>query len=101
MSPAEILDYKRPRKPLTPVASVLGDSARFGLLAFMGTVSMLFIGFTSAYILRRASPDWRPLAPPSLLFVNTAILLASSLTLEGARRRLRGWELRAVGRLIT
>jgi cytochrome c oxidase subunit 3 len=56
---------------------------------------MLFIGFTSAYILRRASGDWRPLAAPPLLWVNTAALLLSSLTLERARRALRGWELPA------
>jgi cytochrome c oxidase subunit 3 len=70
-------------------AGILGDPERFGLLAFMGTVTMLFIGFTSAYILRRASADWRPLAAPALLWPNTAALLASSLTLERARRRLR------------
>ena len=72
---------------------IIGDPARFGLLAFMGTVSMLFIGFTSAYILRRASADWLPLAAPPVLWLNTAILAASSLTLETARRRLRGWDL--------
>ncbi len=41
--------------------SLIGDPARFGLWLFLGTVSMLFIGFTSAYILRRASADWQPL----------------------------------------
>jgi cytochrome c oxidase subunit 3 len=54
---------------------------------------MLFIGFTSAYILRRASADWRPLEAPGVLWVNTAVLVLSSLTLERARRRLRGWDL--------
>lgn len=73
---------------------LFGDTRRFGLLAFMGTVSMLFVGFTSAYIVRRASADWRPLAAPPLLFVNTAVLLASSATLEVARRRFLGWDLR-------
>ena len=42
----------------------LGDPDRFGLWAFLGTVAMLFIGFTSAYILRRASADWQPLTAP-------------------------------------
>jgi cytochrome c oxidase subunit III len=75
---------------------LFGDPSRFGLLAFLGTVSMLFIGFTSAFILRRASPDWRPIEAPSILGVNTAALLASSACLEAARRSLRGWNLRAV-----
>ena len=72
---------------------ILGDPARFGMLAFLGTVSMLFIGFTSAYILREASADWRPLAAPPILWVNTLLLACSSASLEAARRGLRGWNL--------
>jgi cytochrome c oxidase subunit 3 len=65
------------------------DSTKLGLWLFLGTVSMLFIGFTSAYLVRRASADWMPLRPPVLLWVNTAALALSSLTLEGARRHMR------------
>lgn len=74
-------------------SGLLGDTRLVGLLAFLGTVTMLFIGFTSAYILRRTSPDWAPLEAPHLLWVNTVLLLASSLTLEFARRALRAWDL--------
>jgi len=77
-------------------AGILGDPDRFGLLAFMGTVTMLFIGFTSAYILRRASADWRPLSAPAVLWPNTAVLLASSVMLERARRRLRECDMAAL-----
>jgi cytochrome c oxidase subunit 3 len=76
---------------------ILADPARLGLWLFLGTVTMLFVGFTSAYIARRASGGWKALSPPSLLWVNTALLLASSATLEGARRRLRRWEPGVVG----
>jgi cytochrome c oxidase subunit 3 len=79
-------------------SGIIGDPARFGLLAFLGTVSMLFVGFTSAYILRRASADWQPLAAPGVLWLNTALLAASSVTLEVARRRLRGWDLTSAQR---
>lgn len=75
---------------------IIGDTALFGLWAFLGTISMLFIGFTSAYLIRRASVDWRPLQPPWILWANTAILLASSLTLQAARKRLRDWDLRGL-----
>ncbi len=74
---------------------LFGDPSRFGLLAFLGTVSMLFVGFTSAYIVRRSSADWRPISAPYLLWANTALLLASSALLESARRRLRSWDLPA------
>jgi cytochrome c oxidase subunit III len=79
---------------------ILGNPDLFGLWAFLGTVSMLFIGFTSAYILRRASADWQPLAAPKVLWLNTAALLGSSGTLELARRRLRGWDLAGSERLV-
>jgi cytochrome c oxidase subunit 3 len=75
--------------------SLLGDAPRFGLWLFLGTASMLFIGFTSAYILRRASGDWRPLNAPPVLWLNTAVLFASSATLERSRRRLVGWDISA------
>ncbi|MBI3932342.1 MAG: cytochrome c oxidase subunit 3 [Acidobacteria bacterium] len=74
---------------------ILGDPALFGVCAFLGTVTMLFVGMTSAYMVRRASADWRPLAPPAILWLNTGALLASSAALEVARRRFRGWDLPA------
>lgn len=73
--------------------SLFGDPARFGLWLFLGTISMLFVGFTSAFILRRASADWQPLAAPPILWINTAVLFLSSAALERARRRLVGWDL--------
>ena len=58
-------------------------------------LSMMFIGFTSAYMVR---PRLAGLAAACraipLLWVNTAALLASSVTLEAARRKLRGCDLR-------
>ncbi|HET6897341.1 MAG TPA: cytochrome oxidase subunit III, partial [Vicinamibacteria bacterium] len=72
------------------------DPGQFGLWAFLGTVTMLFIGFTSAYIVRRTGADWRPLPLPSLLWVNTGVLLLSSAALEVSRRRRNGLDLRGL-----
>jgi cytochrome c oxidase subunit 3 len=48
---------------------------------------MMFAAFTSALVVRQgAAPDWRHIDLPSILYLNTLILLASSLTLEVARR---------------
>jgi cytochrome c oxidase subunit 3 len=69
------------------------DPRRFGLWLFLGTLSMLFIGFTSAYVVRRAGADWAPIPTPGVLWANGLVLLASTVALEIARRRLRGWDL--------
>jgi cytochrome c oxidase subunit 3 len=53
----------------------------------LASVSMMFIGFSSAYILGQGTnSQWRAMAAPPSVWVNTVILLASSLTLELARR---------------
>ena len=57
--------------PFTVPGVILGLAL---LWLFLGTVSMLFVGFTSAFILRRASADWQPLSAPPILFINTAVL---------------------------
>ena len=53
----------------------------------LAAVSMMFIGFTSAYLVRRQAADWTGAGPlPWLLWVNTLVLLLSSLALERGRR---------------
>lgn len=61
-----------------------------GLVTLLATVAMLFTAFTASYLIRRTSADWRPVPLPSVLWLNTLILAASSATLEAARRTGRG-----------
>lgn len=73
--------------------------ARLGLVCALATVGMVFISLTSAYIFRRGLPtfdgtvngyvrDWGSVDLPwGLLGINTLILLASSVTMEFARRK--------------
>ncbi len=68
-----------------------------GLLAFMASVVMLFSAFTAAYLVRRGGTDWQPIALPWLLWVNTAVLAASSVAIELARRRGRAWSVATGG----
>ena len=71
--------------------SLIGDPARFGLWPSWARVSMLFIGFTSAYIVRRASADWRPLAAPARpLAQHGRPRSRAARPSRRARRRLRG-----------
>lgn len=68
------------------------ESAKLGLWLALGTVTMLFAAFTSAYIVRSAGSDWAPLEVPGILWWNTAILLLSSVTIEIARRSFERWQ---------
>jgi len=73
--------------------------ARLGLACGIATVCMIFISLTSAYIVRQGLPtfsgetntyvrDWgKTDLPWSLLGINTALLLVSSVTMEFARRQ--------------
>src|ERR1035441_2471721 len=58
-------------------------------LAMIG-ITMVFIAFTSALIVRRGvSLDWQPTAFPRILWLNSGLLVMSSLTVESARKALR------------
>lgn len=74
---------------------------RYRLLISLGLTSvvMLFVSFTTAYLVRKAGEVWNPAVngyvsnwvpiqlPITILLANTCVLLLSSLTLEVARRR--------------
>ena len=72
--------------------------ARLGLVVGLTGIVMIFISFSSAYVVRQGLPtldprtdvllhDWFPVPLPRLLLINTAVLLISSLTMEIARRQ--------------
>jgi cytochrome c oxidase subunit III len=63
------------------------DQLKLALWMFLATVTMLFAAFTSAYIVRRSGTDWRRLALPSILWLNTGVLAASSIAVELAQRQ--------------
>jgi cytochrome c oxidase subunit 3 len=85
--------------------------ARLGLLVALTPILMLFVSFTSAYIVRQGLPsldpatnmlvhDWIPLKLPTLLLFNTCILLLSSVAMELTRRQSKGEAALAHGRSI-
>jgi cytochrome c oxidase subunit 3 len=60
-----------------------------GIWVILAAIGMSFAAFTSALIVRQgAAPDWHHLTLPPVLYFNTLALLASSITLEVARRRI-------------
>jgi cytochrome c oxidase subunit 3 len=72
---------------------------RLGLALYIASVVMLFVGFSSAYVVRRGIPtyesasatysqSWEPLQlPMRLLLINTLVLVGASFAMERARRQ--------------
>lgn len=72
--------------------------ARLGIVIALTAVVMIFVSYSSAYVVRKGLPsldlhtstlviDWVPLQLPRFLFINTLVLLVSTLTMELARRQ--------------
>jgi cytochrome c oxidase subunit III len=75
-------DVRRVRAYSPPPAST-------GIWVGLAAITMTFAAFTSALIVRQGSAtDWRHFTLPSILYVNTLVIIASSVTLEIARRRV-------------
>jgi len=67
-----------------------GTRFRTGAWVLIAGVVMLFTALTSAYIVRSASSnDWPPIAMPKVLWLSTALILISSITIEVSRRSLK------------
>jgi cytochrome c oxidase subunit 3 len=63
--------------------------ASTGIWVGLASITMTFAAFTSALIVRQgAAPDWQHITLPSILYFNTLLIIASSVTLEVARRRV-------------
>lgn len=60
--------------------------ARIGVWLLVGAITILFAAFTSTYLVRRNAGDWPAVILPPVLWLTTAVLLISSLTMEAARR---------------
>jgi cytochrome c oxidase subunit III len=63
--------------------------SKTGIWVILAAIAMTFAAFTSALVVRQgAAMDWHHLTLPRILYFNTLALLASSVTLEIARRRV-------------
>lgn len=93
-------DGDKRRRPGPPSARRYYSAIGLGIIS----IFMFFMALTSAFLVRRTSSDWVPVHLPMVVWLNTLILLASSATLELARRRLAAADLkgfRALWRITT
>jgi cytochrome c oxidase subunit III len=81
LAPAEG-DLRRVQDYSPPPAST-------GIWVALAAISMTFAAFTSALIVRQgAAPDWKHIPLPPVLYFNTLLIIASSVTLELSRKRI-------------
>jgi cytochrome c oxidase subunit 3 len=63
--------------------------ASTGIWVGLAAITMTFAAFTSALVVRQGgATDWHHFTLPSILYLNSLIIIASSITLDMARKRL-------------
>ena len=76
-------DLPRVKDPSSP------PPASTGIWVGLAAITMTFAAFTSALIVRQGgASDWQHFALPPVLYFNTLLIIASSITLEVARKRI-------------
>ena len=72
-----------------------------GTWLFIAAVTMMFAGLTSTVVVRQsAAPDWGHVTLPSILYLNTLVLIVSTFTFEFARRSAKRGEKSALATTI-
>jgi cytochrome c oxidase subunit 3 len=77
-------DGDKRRRPGPPTSRRYYTAIGLGIIS----IFMFFMALTSAFLVRKTANDWVPVHLPAVIWLNTVILLASSATLELARKRL-------------
>lgn len=63
--------------------------ASTGIWVVLASITMTFAAFTSALVVRQGgAQDWLHFTLPPVLYLDTLVIIASSVTLEVARRRI-------------
>ena len=60
------------------------DSKKLALLIGCASIVMMFAGLTSAYMVRRAGGNWLEFRLPNIFFINTIVMLLSSVAIHSA-----------------
>jgi cytochrome c oxidase subunit III len=72
------------------------EPKKFLLWMFIVAIIMLFAGFTSGYIVRRAEGNWLQFDLPLTIWINTLMILLSSVSMIAALRSARQDEISRV-----
>ncbi len=61
---------------------------KFTLWIAIGSITMMFAGFTSAYIVKSNQAGWEPVQMPKIFFLSTILILISSLSIFLAQKAM-------------
>lgn len=82
-----------------PAAQPSGGRHQTAIILGIASIVMFFFTLAGAFLVRRTGNDWVAVRLPPLIWLNTLVLFASSVTLEFARRRLASGDLAGFGSL--
>ncbi len=74
---------------------------KFTMWVAIGSIIMMFAGFTSAYIVKRQQPGWTTFEIPRSFWYSTAVILLSSVTVQMALKSFKERNLRGYRNMIT
>ncbi|WP_343700722.1 cytochrome c oxidase subunit 3 [Chitinophaga sp.] len=74
---------------------------KYSMWIAMASITMMFIGFTSAYVVKRAQASWLSFELPTIFWVSTGLILLSSVTIYFAQRQFKARNMGSYKQLIT
>jgi cytochrome c oxidase subunit 3 len=74
---------------------------KFTLWVGLGSIIMMFAGLTSAYIVKGSQPEWSTVEMPVIFYYSTAVIIASSVTIQMALKAFKERKMMQYRRLIT
>ncbi len=83
-------EYSSPTLGSGPESAFELPSERIALTIFLVVVSVIFSLLAVTYYLRMDLGDWVPMSDPNLLWVNTGVLIVSSVFLQFSRNTAQG-----------
>lgn len=83
-------EYTSPTLGTGPETAFQSESERIALTLFLVVIGVIFSLLAVSYYVRMELDDWIPMAEPSLLWVNTALLIGSSVLFQLARNTAQG-----------
>ena len=74
---------------------------KFTLWVGLGSIIMMFAGLTSAYIVKGSQPEWSTVEMPEIFYYSTAVIVASSVTIQLALKAFKERKMMLYRKMLT